>query len=144
MKRISSIIGRSLVAVLVMSGTFAAKSQAQNSEGVVFSVPFAFAADGHNIAAGTYELSSFSNNFMISIRNVETGETQVFTVHPEQQRATDSKARLIFRKCEGRMDLTEFHVPGTNVFSEAMPPRRLKNMEAKACPASDFVTLASR
>ncbi len=144
MKRMSSIIVGSLVAVLVVGGTFAAKLHAQDGQGVIFSVPFAFSADGRNIAAGTYELNLVSNHFMMSIRNVETGDMQVFTVHPEEQRAADSQGRLIFHNCEGHMDLIEFHVPGTNLFSETTPPRRQRNMEAKACPAPDFVTLAAR
>ena len=144
MKRMSSIIVGSLVAVLIVGGTFAAKLHAQSGPGVVFSVPFAFTADGRNIAAGTYELNLVANKFMMSIRNVETGDMQVFSVHPEEQRAIESKARLIFHNCGGHMDLTEFHVPGTNLFSETMPPRGLKNLEAKVCPATDFVTLASR
>ena len=144
MKRMSSIIVGSLVAVLAAGGTFAAKVHAQNGPGVVFSVPFAFNADGRNIAAGTYELNLVSNKFMMSIRNVETGDTQVFTVHPEEQRAIDSHGRLIFHSCGGHTDLTEFHVPGTNLFSEMIPPRQRKNMEAKVCATPDFVTLAAR
>ncbi len=144
MKRMSSIIVGSLVAVLIAGGTFAAQLHAQNGPGVVFSVPFAFTADGRNIAAGTYELNLVSNKFMMSIRNVETGDMQVFTVHPEEQKATDSQARLIFHNCGGHLDLTEFHVPGNNLFSETIPPRHLHNMETKACPAPDFVTLAAR
>jgi hypothetical protein len=144
MKRMRSIIVGSLVAVLIAGGTFTSKLHAQNDPGVVFSVPFAFTADGRNIAAGTYELNLVSNKFMMSIRNMETGDMQVFTVHPEEQRAIDSHGRLIFHSCGGHMDLTEFHVPGTNLFSETIPPRQQKNMEAKACPAPDFVTLASR
>ena len=144
MKRMSSIIVNSLVAVLITGGTSMAKVHAQNSPGIVFSVPFTFTADGRNIAAGTYELNLVSDKFMMSIRNVETGEMQVFTVHPEEQRAIESLGRLIFQSCGGHMDLTEFHVPGTKLYSETIQPRRLKNMEAKACPAPDFVTLAAR
>lgn len=144
MKRMSSIIVGSLVAVLIAGGAFAVKLHAQNGLGVVFSVPFAFTADGRDIAAGTYELNLASNKFMMSIRNVETGDMQVFTVHPEEQRAIDSHGRLVFHSCGGHMDLTEFHVPGTNLFSETIPPRRLQNMEAKACHAPDSVTMASR
>ncbi|WP_348263494.1 hypothetical protein P8935_02810 [Telmatobacter sp. DSM 110680] len=140
----SSIIVGSLVGVLAVGGTFAAKANAQDGPGVVFSIPFSFTADGRNIAAGTYELNLVSNKFMMSIRNVRTGDMQVFSVHPEEQRATESEARLIFHNCGGHLNLTEFHVPGTNLFSETMPPRGVKNMEAKVCPATDFVTLASR
>src|SRR5579859_7749037 len=144
MKRMSSIIVGSLLAVLTMNGTFAAKVRAQDGPGVIFSVPFAFTADGRNIDAGTYELNLISNKFLMSIRNVETGDMQIFSVHPEEQRAIDSKGRLIFHNCGGRLDLTEFHVPGSNLFSETIPPQRRKNMEAKACPTPDLVALAAR
>lgn len=144
MKRMSSIIVGSLVAVLTMSGTFVAKAHAQDGPGVIFSVPFAFTADGRNIDAGTYELNLISNKFMMSIRNLETGDMQIFSVHPEEQRAIDSKGRLIFHSCGGRLDLAEFHVPGSNLFSETMRPQRRKNMEARACPTPDLVALAAR
>ncbi len=144
MKRMNSIIVSSLVAVLIVGGTFAVKAHAQNGPGVVFSVPFAFTADGRNIPAGTYELNLISNNFMMSIRNVETGNMQIFNVHPEQQRAIESQGRLIFHNCGDHLELTEFHIPGTDVFSETMRRRSRNNTEAKACPPTDFVTLASR
>jgi hypothetical protein len=144
MKRMSSIITGSLMAILFVGSPFAAKLQAQDGPGVIFSVPFAFTADGQNIAAGTYELNLVSSEYLMSIRNLETGDTQVFSVHPEQQKAIESHARLIFHSCAGRMDLAEFHVPGTNLYSETTAPRRPKNIEAKVCPATDFVALASR
>jgi len=144
MKRMSSIIVASLFAILILGGPLVAKLHAQNGEGLVFSVPFAFTADGSRIAAGTYELNLVSNEFMMSIRNVETGDTQVFNVRPEQQRAIESHGRLIFHRCGGHMDLTEFHVPGTNLYSETITPNRVKKAEAKTCPATDAVFLAAR
>ena len=56
MKRMSSIIVGSLLAVLTMNGTFAAKVRAQDGPGVIFSVPFAFTADGRNIDTIVAEL----------------------------------------------------------------------------------------
>ncbi len=144
MKRIRSIIVGSLAAILVAGGTSEGKLIAQNGPGVIFSVPFAFTADGNKIAAGTYELNLVSNEFMMSIRNLETGDTQVFNVHPEQQRAIESRGRLIFHRCGGHMDLAEFHVPGTNLYSETITPGGVKNAEVKSCPTADAVFLAAR
>jgi hypothetical protein len=144
MKRMSSIIVGSLVAVLIVGGTFTAKMHAQDGPGVVFSVPFAFTADGHNIAAGNYELNLVSNEFLMSIRNLKTGELQLFGVHPDQERKIEERGRLIFEGCGEHRYLAQFHIPGTNVYSTTMTPNRVKNAEAKACPATDFVTLAAR
>jgi hypothetical protein len=144
MKRMSSIIVGSWVAVLLVGGTFAAKVHAQDGPGVVFSVPFAFTTDGHNIAAGNYELNLVSNEFLMSIRNLKTGELQLFSVHPDQARPIEERGRLIFEGCGDHRYLAEFHIPGTNVYSTAMTPNRVKNAEAKACPATGFVTLAAR
>ena len=144
MKRMSSIIVGSLVAVLIVGGTFAAELHAQSGPGVVFSVPFAFTVDGHNVAAGNYELNLVSSEFLMSIRDRKTGKLQVFDVHPDQERSIEERGRLIFESCGDHRYLTEFHIPGTNVYSTAMSPRRLKDTEAKACPATDFVTVAAR
>lgn len=122
-----------------MGGPLATKLYAQNSEGLVFSVPFAFTADGSRIAAGTYALNLVSNEFMMSIRNLETGDTQVFSVRPEQQRAIESRGRHLFHRCGSHMDLAEFHVPGTNLYSETITPGRMKKAESKACPATVFL-----
>jgi hypothetical protein len=144
MKRIQSIVVGSLFAILIMGGPFAARLHAQDGLGVVFSVPFGFSLDGQNVAAGDYQLNLVSNQFMMSIRNLKTGELQFFSVHPEEQRMIEAHGRLVFNGCGDHRYLAEFHIPGTNTYSMTMTPGRVKNAEAKACPTTDSVFLAAR
>lgn len=144
MKHINSIIARSLFAILIMGSPFATRLHAQDDLGVVFSVPFAFSVDGHNIAAGNYQLNLDSGQYLMSIRNLKTGDLEIFSVHPEQERAIESLGRLVFNGCGSHRYLTEFHIPGTNLYSSMMTPGRVKNAEAKACPTTDSVFLAAR
>lgn len=144
MKRITSIVAGSLFAVLIIGGTFAARVQAQDEPGVTFKVPFAFSADGQNIPAGTYQLNLVSNQFEMSIRNVQTGDVRFLSVHPEQQLTVASRGLLVFHGCGERKDLAEFHIPGTSIYSATIVPRGAKNMESKSCPTPGTLTVASR
>lgn len=144
MKRITSIVAGSLVAILIAGGGFTGSATAQNEPGAIFTVPFAFTADGYSVAAGTYEVDLLSSPFLISIRNVDTGEKQIFTVRPEQQLNVASKGLLVFHRCGQRKDLTEFHIPGTNLYSAAVSPRRVKNSEVESCSPAEIMTVAAR
>ena len=73
MKRIRSMMAGSSLAVLIACGGCAPKMKAQTESGAIFSVPFAFTTDGHQVVAGTYEIRRLSSPFLISVRNVETG-----------------------------------------------------------------------
>ncbi len=144
MKRITSIVAGSLLAILIVGGGFAARLQAQDDLGVTFKVPFAFSADGQNIPAGTYQLSLVSNPYTMKIRNVQTGDQRFLSVRPEQQRTVASRGLLVFHDCGDRKDLAEFHIPGNSLYSETIAPRGMKNMEGKTCPAPGALTVASR
>ncbi|HMG87782.1 MAG TPA: hypothetical protein VK574_18755 [Terracidiphilus sp.] len=144
MKRMSSIIVGSLVAILIMGGTFAVKLHAQVGPGVVFNVPFAFSLDGHNIAAGNYKLNLVSGQYILSIRNLETGDLRFFGVQPGQQHAIEEHGRLVFGGCGYHRYLAEFHMPGTDTYSVTRTPERVKNAEAQACPTGNSVFLAAR
>ena len=144
MKRIHSIIVKSLFAILIMGSASAARLHAQDDPGVVFNVPFAFSVDGHAITAGNYQLNLVSSQYLMSIRNLKTGDLQVFSVHPEQERAIEAHGRLVFNGCGDHRYLTEFHIPGTNLYSNMITPSRVRNAEAKACPATDSIFLAAR
>lgn len=144
MKRITSIVAGSLFAVLIAGGAFTTRLTAQTEPGAVFSVPFAFTADGHRVAAGTYEVRQLSTPFLISIKNVETGEKEIFSVRPEQQREIPSKGLLVFHRCGHQAELTEFHVPGTNSYSTAISQRHGKSSEIESCSPADTMTVAAR
>lgn len=144
MKRITSIVAGSLFAVLIAGGAFTAKLTAQNEPGAIFSVPFAFTADGQKVPAGTYEVNLVSSPYLMSIRNLETGEKQFMSVRPEQQRNSPSKGVLVFDRCGQREDLREFHIPGTNLYSATISPKRARNSEVESCSYGDTMTVAAR
>jgi hypothetical protein len=144
MKRIHSIIAGSLFAILVLSCGFATRLQAQDEPAVTFSIPFAFSTAGRTIPAGTYQLNLVEGQHLMSILNVKTGDMQVFSVFPDQQKSIESHGRLIFNRCGDRNELAEFHIPGTNFYSRMVPSRADRKLEAKACPLDQTVTLASR
>ncbi|HEY2470075.1 MAG TPA: hypothetical protein VGI45_19900 [Terracidiphilus sp.] len=144
MKRITSIMAESLVAVLIAGGGFTNKLTAQNEPGAIFSVPFSFTADGYVVAAGTYEVNLVSSQYLMSIRNVDTGEKQIFTVRPEQQPAVAARGLLVFHRCGQRKDLTEFHLPGSKLYSAAISPRHGRNSEVESCSSAESMTVAAR
>jgi len=144
MKRITSIIAGSLFTVLIASGTFPTNLHAQSEPGLIFSVPFAFSTNGHHIPAGTYQVTLDSSQFLISIRNIKTGNKQLFSVRPEQRGAITERGVLVFHNCGERKDLTEFHIPGTDAYSATMMPHGAGNIEANNCRANDTMTLAAR
>lgn len=142
MKRISSIIAGSIFAILLMGAVSGTKLQAQNGSGPTFTVPFAFAANGHAMPAGKYRIVVDSNQFTMSIRNLKTGSVDLISVHPGEANAFATHGRLVFRRCGDRNDLLEFHTPGTDEYSQTIPPRQ--NRESRTCRSADTVTVAAR
>ncbi len=143
MKSMTSIIVRSLFAILI-GGSPLATAFAQYDPGITVNIPFAFSADGQEIAPGTYQLQLLSSNFLMSVRNVNTFEEQFVTVRPEQTRRVSPEGRLIFQVCEGHSYLTEIHIPGANLFSETIAGRKQKDVEARPCSNEDSATVALR
>jgi hypothetical protein len=144
MKRFTSMMPALLLAVLMVGGASEAKLNAQDRLGEIFTVPFAFTADGHEVQAGTYEIRRDSSQFLLSIQNLKTGEKQLFSVRPEQRSVVLAMGLLVFRGCGERKELSEFHVRGTNLYSAAIDSGRSKNSEIENCPRPENVTLAAR
>jgi hypothetical protein len=144
MNRVTSIMAGLLLTAVVAGNTFEAKLNAQSGPGEIFTVPFAFTADGHVVEPGTYEIRRDSSQFLISIQNVKTGEKQLFSVRPEQRRAVSSEGLLVFNRCGDRKALSEFHVQGTNFFSTTIDGGHAKTMDLESCSHPDTVTLAAR
>ena len=144
MKRATSMVGRLLLAVLIAGGVCGVRLTAQSETGEIFTVPFAFTVDGQEIQPGIYELRRDSNQFLISMRNVKTGEKQLFSVRPEERSAVPAKGLLVFERCGDRKDLSEFHIRGTNSYSATINGGRRKSPEVESCSRPDTVTLAAR
>lgn len=143
MKSMTSIIVRSLFAILISCSPLAT-AFAQYDPGIIVNIPFAFSADGQEIAPGTYQLQLISGSFLMSVRNVNTYEEQFITVRPEQSRRATPEGRLIFQVCDGHSYLTEIHIPGANLFSETVAGRKHKYAEAGPCSNEDSSTVALR
>ena len=120
MKRITSIITKSLVAILISGGLLAVSAQAQIESGITVTIPFAFSAGGQNNPAGAYHIMLLSDPFLLSIRNVNTGKERVIIVRPEEGRSFASHEGLIFRRYEGHSDLAEVHFSGASTYSEVV------------------------
>ena len=144
MKRITSIVAGSLFAVLIAGGTFTAVLKAQDAPGEVFTVPFAFTADGYEIGPGTYEVRRDMSQRLMSIQNVQTGEKELFSVRPEDRSTISGKGFLVFERCGDSRNLIEFHVRGTGLYSSAIAPSRKKNLEVGSCSMSSTTTVAAR
>jgi hypothetical protein len=144
MKRITSIMAGSLFAVLIAGGAFTAELKAQNAPGEIFTVPFAFTADGHEIGPGTYEVRRDMSERLISIQNVETGEKDLISVRPEERSTISGKGLLVFQRCGDRRGLSEFHIRGKSLYSATITPRRNKNVEIENCSMNGTTTVAAR
>lgn len=144
MKRITSMLTGTLFAVLFAGGAFTSTLKAQNEPGTIFTIPFAFTIEGHSVAAGTYEMKLVSNRYLLSIRNLKTGEEEFFNVLPQQQRAIATQGMLVLHGCGQREDLTEFHVAGTSNYSATISSRHSKSSELESCSADDTTTIAAR
>lgn len=144
MKRISLNMAGMLLAIVVGGGSFGARAIAQDGTGEIFTVPFAFSADGHDIQPGTYEIRRDSSQFLLSIENVRTGEKQLFSVRPEQRAAVPAKGLLVFQRCGERQELSEFHIRGTNLYSATIDATPRKHSEMEICSQPATVTIAAR
>ena len=141
MTRFTSLVTRSLATLLIAGGTMSMNSQTQD-DAIIVSVPFPFTVGTQTVAPGTYRFSAGSSPFLLSMVNVRTGDMQMFTVHPERQRATEERGHLTFGRFADRSVLNEVHFPGTNEWSELVQPRRVQRMEAKQHTSDSAVAMA--
>lgn len=78
MKQISSLIVKSLVSILIGSGTLAINLQAQSALAMTVGVPFPFTVGTQRMASGAYEFSLVSSEFLVSVLNVKTSTGRCF------------------------------------------------------------------
>jgi hypothetical protein len=131
MTKFTSLVVTSLVTLLIDSATLAPNLQAQGDDAITLRVPFSFTVGTQSIAPGTYQFSLLSSQFLLTVVNVKTGDTEIFTVRPERQRAPDQHGRLVFRNSEGSSVLNEVHFPGAGLFSEVIQRRDDRRLETK-------------
>lgn len=143
MKRITSLVVKSLVTILIGSGALAANLRAQTDLAMTARIPFTFTVGTESIPAGTYRFSLESSPFLLSIVDVKTGDKKLFPVRPDQQRESESHGRLIFRESDGGSVLNQVHFLGTRMFPEVIQGRDRGRMEAKKSSAGT-ITVAQR
>jgi hypothetical protein len=143
MKRMFSITVKLLVAILICSG-LSATAHAQYDQAITVNVPFAFSADGREMAEGTYQLQLISGLFLMSVRNVITGNREVIRVRPEQDRRVPSQGDLVFQACKGNIYLTEIHTPGATLFSETVSGHKWHEATSAPCSKDHLITVALR
>jgi hypothetical protein len=144
MKRISSLIAKSLMSILIGCGTLAINLQAQSDLAMTASIPFPFTMGTHNMAPGTYEFSLVSSQFLVSVLNVKTGHQEMFRVRPVKELAVEQRGGLRFRNSEDRSMLSEIHFPGTDRFSEVGQRHGTGSIKAKSSPAAETISVAQR
>jgi hypothetical protein len=149
MKRITSLVIKSLVAISIGSGALAVNLQAQNAPAITATISFPFTVGTQMIAPGTYRFSPMpgpaeSSQFLLSMVNVTTGNREIFPVRPERQRSLEQHGRLIFHNSDGHNVLAEAHFPGTDTFVEVIQRRRTEKMETKSSSISSSVSVAQR
>jgi hypothetical protein len=144
MKRMASVIVKSLFAILISGGPLALAAHAQDDPAITANVPFAFSVGNQQIAAGTYQLELTSDRFQLSVSNVLTGHKQIFAMHPEVERKSISQGEVMFQVCDGHIYLAEVHIPGTNRFSETVNGRAQRGAYAAACSKENPTVVALR
>ena len=144
MKRISSLIAKSLVSILIGSGSLAMNLQAQSDLAMTISIPFQFTVGTHSMEPGTYEFSLVSSPFLVSVLNVKTGHQEMFPVRPAQQLAVEERGHLKFQNSHACRVLDEIHFPGTDRFVELTQRQGVASIAAKSSPASTPVSVAQR
>ncbi len=144
MTRLTSLTVKSLVTLLIAGGMFATNVHAQSDDTVTIRIPFPFTAGTETVAPGTYQFRLLSTHFILAMHNVKTGDMEMFDVRPEEQRAADQNARLVFRNSEGTSVLDEVHFPGSNSFSQVVERRGSGRMVAKKSATDGSISVVQR
>lgn len=144
MTRITSLILKSLVTILIAGGALAPNLHAQSADAISLRIPFPFTVGAETLAPGTYQFHLLSTHFVLAMQNVKTGVMEVFEVRPEAQRTVDEDARLVFRNSEGASVLNEVHFPGAHSFSQVIHRRGSQRTEAKNSSIDGSISVALR
>ena len=142
MTRRSALIAHVLYTLPLAAGLLCSTGTASAQTNEVVNIPFAFSANHHSVAAGTYQVQMISDRF-VSLRNIKTHQSQVLMVRPDQGRAIESQGRLIFRRVAGRNYLQQVYLAGTSSHSElSVHPKLEKQYAQTAWPSAATFELA--
>ncbi len=122
----SLIIGFALVA-----GFFGAASRASAQKGALVTIPFTFEANHQVLPAGEYKVHVLTPR-LISLIDTSQGTYQaLLLVQPEQERAIETRGRMIFLRGDNRYFLTQIRFEGWNVHANFVLPASLTRELAK-------------
>lgn len=131
MRQVISLMAKTLLAVLIVGGISAASAQAQYENGAIATIPFAFAAQRTNMAAGHYEIKLLSDPFLLAIRQAGVGRDFLLTVRPEESSSVPSHGYLVFRGGVDHLYLAEIHPEGTHSYSVVLQKHQPKTADVK-------------
>jgi len=101
MKRRSAILTNLLLSLPLATGLLCAATNASAQTGSSISqsvaVPFAFTANHVQVPAGNYEVRILSNG-LLSLRNVDTAKAEFLMIRRDEDRAVDTRSRLVFQR----------------------------------------------
>ena len=112
--KFTSTFAKLVLTAMTTSGMFAMGTQKIEAQAIVATTPFDFSAGSQLYRAGTYEFTLLSE-WTLSIRNVNGGNEQFFTTHPEDESQPGAKGRLIFDNSNGHRSLLAICMPGAGI-----------------------------
>ncbi len=117
MTRHSAMLTNLLFSLPLATGLLCAAPAASAQNTATVNIPFAFSANNHQVAAGSYQVQLQGDRFL-SLYNVKTSKTQVVMVRPESGRAIESQSRLTFKGNGGHYYLAQVWIAGKSSHSE--------------------------
>lgn len=118
--------------------------QAQDARAITANIRFPFTVGTQSIAPEIYQFSLMSSPFLLSVRNVKTGDEELFTVRPERQEHPEVHGSLTFRKSGDSDVLNEVHFPETRMFTHIIRGHGVPRTEAKRSSTCKATTVAQR
>lgn len=116
----------SVLGILTMAMVFEGPGlQAQSH--LVVNVPFDFSLNHKAMAAGKYEVESISDQ-LAAIRNVDTGDAEIFIKAIHVRAVKSGNARLVFDKYGDQYFLHEVWDGNSNTGIQLLPSRREKEL----------------
>ena len=145
MTRYSALLSHLLLSLPLATGLLCAAPAASAQTTILtVNVPFAFTANNHRVAAGSYLVRYRSERFLV-LSNQKTSRTEFFMVRPEAGRAIETASRLTFHRNGGQYYLAQIWMSGSSVHSEMVAkPRRNQEVAQVNPPAEQTIELAMK
>jgi len=144
MKRIRSLVVKSLIAAVVVTGPAALTLQAQSDLEMKATIPFTFIVGTRSITPGSYQFSLMGSPFLLSVLNVKTGHQELFPVHPGSQQAFESNGCLTFQKSNSSSVLTEIHFPSADTLTQVNGPHGVPGSQTRLCSKNGPLSVVER